>query len=327
MRSPAAARALPGLVRDGVLAESQAAPLLAAARGEVVTVRAELRALAGLAVALITGGVGLYVKENLDAIGPGAIALALGVAAAGTLLLAARRAASFSWGESPGADWLLDGLLVLGIGLLGADLAWIEVRFAALGEAWPWHLLLMSLITGALAVRFDSKVVWSLALSTFAAWRGVSVLPWGDDALESAALGDDDTLRWNLLLCGLVFALLGRAAERFGLKPHFEPATSFLAALAAGLGFASGLGVGSVWPLWALGLAALGALVARWAFGRRRLGLFALGALAIYVAATRFLLEVPFVGGLGCFWFAATSIGAIVLLVTVHRRFRAGEAS
>lgn len=322
-RSPEAAREIEALVRTGTLVPERAAPLLAAARGDLVTVRGELRALLGLGVLLVTTGVGLFLKAHHDALGPGAIALLLALAAAGCLAAVARRSPPFTWGRVAEADWLVDGLLLLAIGLLGADLAWIETQFTPLGAHWSWHLLLMSAVTAALAIRFDSVAAWTLALSTFAAWRGVAVAPAAQN-LERALLRGEGALRWNLLLCAAVFALAGWMLDRFDRKRHFEPATTFLAAFAAGIALASGLGEAALWPLWAVALAALGFAVARLAFARRRLGLFALGGLGLYVGATRFLFEIPGWYGLGCFWFAATSLGAVVVLVVVHRRFRAG---
>jgi hypothetical protein len=35
-----------------------------------------------------------------------------------------------------------------------------------LGAGWPWHLLVVAVFYAALALR-DSRVVWSLALTTF----------------------------------------------------------------------------------------------------------------------------------------------------------------
>lgn len=323
MPSPEVARAIPEMVRDGVLSPERAAPLLAVARGDLVTVRAELRALVGLGVLLVTTGVGLFLEEHHGALGPGVIALLLALAAGGCLLAVARRSPAFTWQRVPEPDWIVDGLLLLAIGLLGAELAWIELQFTPLGAHWSWHLLLMSAVTAALAVRFDSVAAWALALSTFAAWRGVAVAPTAQN-LERAIFRGEGALRWNLLFCAALFAALGWAFDRADRKRHFEPATTFLAALAAGVAFASGLGEAALWPLWALALAALGFGVARHALARRRLGLFALGGLGLYVGATRFLFEIPGWYGLGCFWFAATSVGAVVVLVVVHRRFRAG---
>jgi hypothetical protein len=323
MPSPEVAREIPELVRAGVLSPERAAPLLAVARGDLVTIRAELRALVGLGVLLMTTGVGLFLKEHHDALGPATIAALLALAAASCLVAVARRSPPFTWRRVAEPDWLVDGLLLLAIGLLGADLAWIETQFTPLGADWAWHLLLMSVVTGALAVRFDSVAAWTLALSTFAAWRGVAVAPTAEN-FERAIFRGEGALRWNLLVCAAVFALAGWALDRFDRKRHFEPATTFLAVLAAGVALASGLGEAALWPLWAMALAALGYFVARHAFARRRLGLFALGGLGLYVGATRFLFEIPGWYGLGCFWFAATSVGAVVVLVVVHRRFRAG---
>jgi hypothetical protein len=324
MSSPEVARALPELVRDGLLTPEQAAPLAAAARGEVVSVRAELRTLLGAGVLALTGAAGLLLERHFEAIGPRAVAVALAAALAGCLLALERRAPPFTWRRAEEPDWIVDGLLLLAIGLLGAELAWLEVQFAALGPRWPWHLLVMSLLAGAAAIRYDSRVAWSLALSTFAAWRGVALVP-SASSLERTLLRGGLELRLNLLLCGVVFVALGRLAERSDRKAHFEPASTLLGALAAGLACASGLGESASWPGWAAALALVGGGVAAWAFRRRRLALFALGALGIYVAGTRFLLEIHASSGIGCFWFAASTIGAIVLLVVVQRRFQAGE--
>jgi hypothetical protein len=60
-------------------------------------------------------------------------------------------------------------MLLLGVLLASADLAYIEVKFTPLGDAWPWHLLIVAVLSGLLAFRCDSRVVFSFALTTFAA--------------------------------------------------------------------------------------------------------------------------------------------------------------
>lgn len=183
----------------------------------------------------------------------------------------------------------------------------------------------MAITTGALAVRFDSPPAWALALSTFAAWRGVSIVPATAGALERTLLAREDRLRGELLLCALCFFLLGRLAERYDRKRHFEPATTMLALLAAGFGLLPGLAAEGSWPLWALLLAAVGLVAAFWAFRRRRRGLLALGGLWTWIAVTRSLFAVPGVAFFGCFWAMASTVGAIVALALVHRHFRAQE--
>jgi hypothetical protein len=80
--NPDVAQAIPRLVETGALPAEKAPLLLRAARRELVSVHWELRTLLYLGVLLVTGGVGLLIKENLDRIGPAVIAAAIGLAAA-----------------------------------------------------------------------------------------------------------------------------------------------------------------------------------------------------------------------------------------------------
>ena len=73
--SPDVAAAVGRLERAGVLSAGQAARLGRVARGELVSVRAELRLLHYAGVLVLMAGVGLLVQQNLDRIGPVAIAL------------------------------------------------------------------------------------------------------------------------------------------------------------------------------------------------------------------------------------------------------------
>lgn len=312
--NPDVANAIPRLVETGTLPPAKASLFLRVARRELVSIRLELRALLYAGVLLVTGGVGLLVKENLDRIGPAVIAFAIGLAAAAALGWVWRVAPPFSWREVPAPNLAFDYILLLGVLLAAADLAYIEVQFTPLGADWPWHLLIVSILAGAAAVRFDSRVVFSLALATFAAWRGVSAARFGLDVL-----GADDAVRWNALGCGVFFLLLGVGLKSNFCKAHFEPVAVHLGWLLVLGGFASGLGE-ELWVICALALLATGAALAAGAFRYRRFPLFAYGVLGGYLALTRFI----FAGEetLGCFWTSTTSIVVIIGLVVAQRRMR-----
>lgn len=313
--NPDVANAIPRLVETGTLPPEKAALFLRVARREVVSIRLELRALLYAGVLLVTGGVGLLVKENLDRIGPAVIALAIGLAAAAALGWVWRVAPPFAWRKVPAPNLAFDYILLLGVLLVAADLAYIEVQFTPLGASWPWHLLIVSILAGAAAVRFDSRVVFSLALATFAAWRGVSAARFGLDLLDVS----DNLVRWNALGCGAFFLLLGVGLKSNDRKAHFEPVAIHLGWLLVLGGLASGLGE-ERWELWTLALFAVGAALAAGAFRSRRFPLFAYGVLGGYLALTRFI----FVGDetLGCFWISTTSILVIIGLVVAQRRMR-----
>ena len=326
MRSPEVAEAIPEWVESGSLAPETAASLLRDARGLLLSIRGELRALLYSGVLAIVAGVSWLVKENLDRIGPVTIAAAIALAAAACLGWVLYRGVPFTWKRAESSAWSFDYLLLLGILLLGADLAYVEATFTPLGASWSYHLLFMSLVTGALAVRCDSRLAWSLALSSFAAWRGVAAAQILASSAVVLGVKSDSSLQWNLILCGLFFAALGFGMRRFDRKRHFEPLTTFLGCLAllAGLGLFA-LDAYGPWILWAIVFIAAAVGLAGMALSARRFGLFALGVLGVYAGVTRLAFELIDDAGLGCFWFAGSSLAMIALLWFVQRRFRVEE--
>ena len=316
--NPDVARAIPPLVEAGVLPAGQAPVLLRVARGELVSVHAELRALLYAGVLLASGGVGLLVKENLERIGPLAIAAGLALAALAALGWVVRVAPPFSWGEAPSPKLAFDYILLLGILLAAADLAYCEVELGLLAAHPEWHLLIVAGLAGLAAVRFDSRLVFSLALSSFAAWRGVSLAGAGR-ALISAG----GALRWNAVACGALFVLLGWCLTRAGRKAHFEPVAVHLGWLLVLGGLAGGIFESGARGLgWAAALLAVGAGLAAASFRARRFPLFAFGVVGAYVGLTRWLAEISSDWSLGCLWLAVSSLLMVGGLLAAHRRMR-----
>jgi hypothetical protein len=325
---PEVAAAVPVLVERGLLSVPAAERILPVVRGERVSARAELRWGLGVGVALVTAGVGLALRANLDRLGPWTVAALLALAVLGCFAGLLRRAPGFTRGRAEGSDWIDDGLVLLGLALLGGELAWIETRLAGLGDAWPWHLLIASFAAAVAAVRFDSRVAWFLALTTFAAWRGLALATVAGELLFEPRAA---ALRWNALAVAAVFAVVAVALRRFDLKAHFEPTTTAVAAALALAALCSGsIAEGGVALLWAAALAALAGGLVAFALRDRRFGLFALAVLALYAAVTRFawwVLGDAAFASLGCLWIAASAAGTIVLLVWAQRRFRRPEAA
>jgi hypothetical protein len=315
--NPDVARAIPEMVGSGVLTPQQAAAALRPARGDVLSIRAELRAILYLGVLAVTTGVGFLLKENLDRIGPGTIAVGLAIAAAALLAWVERKAPPFSWGRAASPHLALDYLLLLALLLVAADLAYIEVKFTPLGANWAYHLLLVSALYGVAAFRYDARMIFSLALSTFAAWRGVAAsrlgLPWEYSA---------GVVRANAIACGALFLVLGWAFKRFDRKAHFEPVATWLGWLLILGALATGIAESATWSGWCLALLVVGTALAVFAARLRRFGLFALGVLAAYGALGRFVLEVAPAEEFGCLWFFGSSILLLLALIFSAHRFR-----
>jgi hypothetical protein len=322
--NPDVTAALDGLQAQRVLPAETAHRLGAVARGELVSVRIELRILLYAGVLLIMAGVGLLVRENLDRLGPVAVACALALATAACLTYVFARGPAYANGVVASPTFAFDYVLLLGVLLLGATLAYVEVQFTALGRHFAWHFLLMTAIAAALAFRFDSRAVFGLALTSFAAWRGVSI-SWS--ALDDTLFGrGPEILRWNALGCGVAFALLGHVLSRGRVKPHFEGTATHLGVLLALGALLSGAGTYSPGELLhALGLLGAGTAVAAWGAFSRRFSLVALGTLAAYAALVVLVVRMEPPVELGLLLLAGSALGLLFGLLAARRWLREEE--
>jgi uncharacterized membrane protein len=321
--------------REQVLTDPPAETLLRVARRDLVSVERELRSVLYAGVALIVSGAGLFLKENHDRLGPVAIATLLGIAAAACLVYAARRLPAFTWQAAVSEHLGADYVLLLGVLLFGADLGYLESQLHLFGRDWPYHLLLLAVVAFVLAYRFDSRAVLSIALTSFTAWRGVSV------SLTLAARGGAaaPTIRWNAIGCGILFLAAAVASVRLNRKAHFEGVYAtlglvlVLGALVSGAWMSSSRWVSGVgqqpdraWIPWELLLLAGASAVIVVSYRLRRPLDFSLGVLAAYLGMLRLVSEAGIGQGAGFMLVvAATSAAVIAFLVRAQRRMR--EAS
>jgi hypothetical protein len=320
--NPDVAAGVERLRGEGALEDLPANLFGRVARRELVTVRLEIRAALYLGVLLLTAGIGLFVKENHERIGPATIGVAIGILAAACLVWAARRSAPFAWGEATSAHAGFDYVLLLGALLVATDLGYLEAQFTLLARNWPWHLLVVALLYGLLAYRFDSKMLLSLALASFAAWRGIAV------SIQRTSLGSGDParLRVEALTSGALFAALGLASARAGKKAHFEDVYVNAGLVLAFGGLLSGVFVGreAGWGGWLLALLLVFLAVAFAAFRARRTLPFALAVVAAWLGLQRIIFESVSAAPTGALLVSAmTAAAALILVVSAHRKMRA----
>jgi len=305
----------------GLVSEPLAARLARIARAELVSVRTELRLALYAGALLVAAGVGVLVQENLRRLGALTIAVSLTLAVASCFFWVARHAPRFTWGEAPASHLAFDYILLLGVLLGASDLAFVEARWTPLGPAWPWHLLFVSLATALVAVRYDSRILFSLSLTTFAAWRGVSI---GLGLRGIGRLIDaSGRLRADAIGCALLFLLVGLFLLRTGRKAHFEPVATHLGWLLLLGSFVSGIGTsGAVELVWTLALLVTGVALASGAARARRFALFALGVVAAFVAVSALFhrLDPPLVVAAG--WYFLASVALLAGLAWAQRRLR-----
>jgi hypothetical protein len=312
--NPDVVAAVARLRTDGVLSGEQAGLVDRVARRQLVSVRLEIRLLLYIGVLLLTSGVGALVAERQREIGPLAIAGALALAAAACLAWVARAAPPFSWREVESPNVAFHYVLLLGLVLVASDLGYVEAQFSVLGPRWPHHLAIVALIYLAAAYRWDSRAVLGLALTTFAAWRGISL------SLTSSSLGaNDDDLRWNAIAIGLLYVALAALSVRLARKAHFEGVYGNAGLLLLLGALVSGAIGASAWGMWVAALLIVAALVMGIAFRLGRSLYFAWGVLGTYVGLLRLLFQGE-PGSVALFVAALVGIAALALVFAAHRR-------
>ena len=210
----------------GVLDASAAERALALDRGEIFSVHEELRAALYAAVALVSIGLGIFIRHNLDRIGPLTLLAAIAVASAVCYATALR-----TWRLGAARSITGDYVLLLGALLLSAGLGYAESQFHWLGNHWARHLLLLAIVHGGTAYLLDSRLVLSLALTSFAAWLGVE--PSLGNVLAAGRVSPQ--LGWRGLQCaGLILAWRAVAQWRRWLPDFREVFDHFALNLAFG---------------------------------------------------------------------------------------------
>ena len=137
--NPDVAAAVSRLERDGVLSREQASVVRPVAEGNKLSAYGELRFFLYLGVLLVTAGVGILVRQNLENVGPLTIAIVIGIAGGFCLVWVERHAPPFSWGLAASTHLAFENILLLGVLLASADIAYVEAQFTPFGEHWSWH--------------------------------------------------------------------------------------------------------------------------------------------------------------------------------------------
>ena len=281
--------------------------LVARERREIFSIYPELRICAWGGATLLAAAAGILLKNNLERIGPLALALMIGAAAAACYV--------WTWLRRTRATLVDDYVVLLGALLVTADLAFVESQFHLLGDAWKHHLLILAVVHAMAAYAYGSRMVLSLAIMALAGWVGFDKNRSYDDlalpAYEAAAL----LIAW-------------RALDRV-LPPttNRQPPTFFSRTFehfAANIALFGGLTLlARDEVLGGLVTLATAAAVIAWGFRTRSEPFVLYAFVYAVIALDALLIELLFSGEKAAMIVIALSmIGAIAGLIVLHARFR-----
>ena len=295
----------------GLIDEAAASRAVALERGSIFSVFEELRFALYAAVASITAGIGLLVKDNLDRIGPITLIAVLALASA-ACYAAALRTRWQGRERSIGGDYVL----LLGALIVSADLGYAESQFHWLGTEWQWYLLILAAFHGVTAYGLRSRLVLCTSIAALAAWFGIE----GQAAMLFNVGGSAAGLGMHAIGCAGTLLVWRAANRRLGGPESFE---SVFENFAANIGFWGVLALCLTPGSRLLGLILLATLAAASIFKalRSKEEIFAVYGTA-YVALTLCCLEEQVIEyGLGMLLLElATVVAGALLLWSFHRR-------
>ena len=300
----------------GSISQEQHDTLVALVRKERVSVYLELSALLYIGVLSFVGGLGWTVRAYVANLGDAAIIALLSLIVAGAFAYAFAKVGPYAHTEVESPTLALDYILYLGCLVLSSELAFIESRFHLFGS-WHHHLLLVSIVFGGLAYRFDNRFVLSLALSSLAGWLGIRV-----SGLEVVAA---DPLRAAAVIYGAFVAGLGTWLYRQGIKAHFHEVYLHLSALSVLSALASGIGEPGLGLMYVSALLSLCAGTIYLGIHYQKFAWVTYGVLYAYGAVSYQVAEYVDDAAVISFYGVISGILVLVALVILARQFGRDE--
>ena len=288
-----------------LLGEVRTNALLAHDRREVFSLYPELRICAWGGAMLLATAAGVVLTNNLERIGPVALALMMGVAALACY--------AFVWWRRKRASLVDDFVLLLGALLVSADVAFVESQFHLFGDAWYRHFLILAVAHGVGAYVFHSRTLLSLAITALAGWLGLRGI------FDSGGPADYAMRAFSCAALVLMARFANRREEFHGTYEHFVAMLALLGGITLTLD-------DTYWSGACVLTMLLAAAIVGWGFRTRRepfvLYAFLCGVLAFDIFFARL-----FRGDIAIFFLLVVStIGAIVALFVLHARFKEGRA-
>lgn len=306
--------------------------LVARERREVFSVYPELRLAGWLGAMLLAAAAGLTLKNNLDRIGPVALAVLIGIAAAACY--------TWTWLRRSRATVVDDYVLLLGALLVSADVAFIESQFHLLDAAWKHHLLVIAVFHAIGAYVYGSRMLLSLSIVALAGWIGFSANDFfgAGSVWRPALLAAIAVIAWREIDRRVVSSVSSRAKSRDSLpndpSPTSEearettPFSRTFEHFAANFALIGGLALSDDQEiLGSLVTMAIAAGVIAWGFAVRSEPFVLYGFVYFVIAFDVLVIQIVERSTVGVMLVIVLSmIGAIAGLLALHARFKEAKA-
>ena len=298
---------------QGILSPDQHALLAALSCGKPFSLYLELNLLLYAGILAFVAGLGWTVTTWSQQLGDVLILTVLSAILAACFWYTFSRAAPWSAKEVPSPNLLFDYVLYLGSLVWSVELAYLETRFHLLSGQWDLYLLATAALYFVLAYRFDNRFVLSLALSSLAAWFGLTISHFPSH--------QDAAYRQYAIVYSLFIAAAGAITHRRALKPHFFGTYLNIAANVLFWALLSGVFIRRDSVLWLVALLAACAASLAWGLSRRQFAFVAYAAVYGYIGISSILIRNISSDTAILSYFVVTGTAMVIMLIVIARRF------
>jgi len=313
---------------EGFISDASFEKVQAESANRLLSVQWELKTILYLGVLLLSGGLGILVYKNIDTIGHQAILAFIALVSAGCFYYCNKNKLPFGWGKIAAPNLLSDYLLLLGCLTFIGLIAYLQYQYNVFGNRYGLATFIPMVLLFFVAYYFDHLGILTMAITSFAAWMGLTVTPL--HLIQSNDFSDSRIIFTGMGI-GLVLLIAAWATQRRKWKAHFEFTYSnfgtnvlYVSLLAAMFRFEE---IG--WLLWFVIFALFAFYTYRKSIAERSFYFLLITSLYSYIAVSFVVVKILSFGGfetgflyLGFSYFIASAIWLITFLIKTNKRFK-----
>lgn len=283
---------------------------------------ADLHVLLYAGVLLLSTGLGILIYKNIDEIGHGVVVAIIALLCIGCYAWSFKHSPGFSAAKTSTENSFTDYILLLGSLLLLTLTGYLQFQYNLFGNRLGMATFIPMVLLFATAYYFDHLGVLSIAITTLAAWAGLTVAP-------TNILNNDFTqphLIFTGVALGFVLYLAAIFSEKRKIKSHFcftyknFSVHILMISLLAGMFHFDSLSL-----VWMLALAIVSAFLIKQSLKEKSFYFFVIVSLYAYIALYYLVYivleninnELDFF--LYCLWSVFSGVGLILLFINVNK--------
>ncbi|MEQ1797461.1 MAG: DUF2157 domain-containing protein [Lacibacter sp.] len=318
------------LHNEGLVTDSSFERIKEDSAKKLFSIHWEIKTLLYLGVLLLSGGLGILIYKNIDAIGHQAILAFIAAVCAGAFYYCVKTKLPFSTAKVEAPNVYFDYVLLLGCLTFVSFIAYLQFQYNAFGTRYGLATFFPMLVLFFSAYFFDHLGVLSLAITNLAAWIGITVTP---SQLLRVNDFNGSTIIYSGLFLGVFLIALAFVSKQKKWKQHFEFTYAnfgihvlFVFCLSAMFHFEN------VYLLWFLLLAVLAYFFYRRSIQNKSFYFLVVTTLYTYVGISyvviRFLESMGrslSMGAiyLGLLYFIASGVGLVLFLISSNKKIKA----